>query len=149
MRSKKKNNFFKKYLVWQVIDQHGNISEAYISTGISGEVYLNYFLSILKYHIPSTILFWPDLTTCHYACSVTPYLKDKSIEFVTKKKIYAQHSSSVWNWTVLGPLLTGITGIKKQTKKFKWIQENLENIITKKVLLINLDKFSSKWKYSW
>ena len=83
--------FPKKYLVWQAMDEIGNVSEPYISMGTMNQhVYLNECLKkrllpfILKHHEISDILFWPDLATCHYANTVKEYLVSKNVDFVQK-----------------------------------------------------------------
>lgn len=92
-KTKKKTKFFKKYLVWQAIDQFGNVSDPYITTGtINGKIYLNECLRkrllpfINKFHSPHEILFWPDLATSHYSKDVLQYLEQQNIEIVPKKK---------------------------------------------------------------
>ena len=84
---KSKKKFFKKYLVWQAIDENGNVSKPYISTGtMNSQVYLNQ--CIKKILIPfinnRSVVFWPDMAPCHYTSKVTEYLKDKNIEFIEK-----------------------------------------------------------------
>lgn len=85
--------FPKRYLVWQAMDELGNVSDAFISTGtMTGQIYLEECLKkrlipfILKYHEIEDIIFWPDLATCHYAGVVTSFLAAKNIDFVSKKE---------------------------------------------------------------
>ena len=66
--------FPKKYLVWQAIDENGNISKPYISDrSMTAEIYLNECLKkrllpfIEEHYAKDEILFWPDLATVHYA----------------------------------------------------------------------------------
>lgn len=87
---KRKTKFAKKFLVWQAIDQHGNVSAPFISQGtINGDVYLNECLKkrllpfIAKNHNVEEVLFWPDMARAHYATQVTDWLKSQNIDFVS------------------------------------------------------------------
>lgn len=87
-----KTKFFKKYLVWQAIDQHGNVSKPYISTGtINAKVYLEKCLKkyllpfIAQHHSVEQVLFWPDLASAHYAKDCTDWLEEQNIQFVSKR----------------------------------------------------------------
>jgi transposase len=91
VRFKHKQKFPKKFIVWQAIDQFGNVSEPYISEGtINGDTYLNECLIkrllpfIHKHHNLNNILFWPDLATAHYHRSVQSWLHSQNINFVKK-----------------------------------------------------------------
>ena len=88
-----KAKFFKKTLIWQAMDENGNISEPFVSEGtISAEVYLKECIQarllpfIDKYYDRNQILFWPDMASAHYANKVTSFLNDSNIEFVQKSK---------------------------------------------------------------
>jgi hypothetical protein len=90
-RFKPQEKFCKKFLVWQAMDELGNVSEPFISTGtITGEVYLNECLKkrllpfIHQHHKKRKILFWPDMASCHYKKEVIEWLKAEKIEFVAK-----------------------------------------------------------------
>ncbi len=90
---KPKPKFYKKVLVWQAIDQFGNISDPYISEGtINADVYLKECIQgkllpfIDELHDRSNVLFWPDMATAHYSHKVTSYLKTEKLEFVEKSK---------------------------------------------------------------
>lgn len=87
-----KAKFFNKYLVWQAIDQNGNISEPYICTGsMNSKVYLKECIIkrlipfINKHHRQEDVVFWPDMATCHYASEVTQYLESTKIEYILKR----------------------------------------------------------------
>lgn len=91
IRFKGKEKFTKRFLVWQAIDEEGNISDPYICEGtVNAEIYLEECLKkrllpfIQKYHKNSNILFWPDLATSHYAYEVQDWLSSEKIEFVKK-----------------------------------------------------------------
>ena len=82
-----KQKFFKKYLIWQAIDELGNVSKPFISTGtMNAKVYKKE--CIVKRLVPfinnRKILFWPDMASCHYTSEVKACLKSESIEFVEK-----------------------------------------------------------------
>lgn len=88
-----KAKFFSKYLVWQAIDEFGNVSEPYISSAsMNAKVYLNECIIkrlipfIDKHHSRDKVIFWPDMATCHYATEVTRYLESEEIDFVRKEK---------------------------------------------------------------
>jgi hypothetical protein len=88
---KSKQKFAKRYLVWQALDQMGNVSEPYVSNGsINGQVYLEECLKkrllpfIEKHHKKSDVIFWPDMATAHYHNDVTKWLKAQNVEFVKR-----------------------------------------------------------------
>lgn len=92
-RFKRKEKFFKKFLVWQAIDEFGNVSDPFVSTGtVNGEVYLKECLKkrlmpfIQKYHQNSKVLFWMDMASSHYKKEVTDWLTAQGIDFVGKKE---------------------------------------------------------------
>lgn len=82
----------KKFLVWQAIDESGNVSEPFISTGtINAETYLNECLKkrllpfIMRHHNLENVVFWPDMATSHYAGVVVEWLMENGINFVHKE----------------------------------------------------------------
>jgi len=82
-----KQKFFKKYLIWQAIDELGQVSKPFISTGtMNAKVYKKE--CVLKRLVPfikkRKILFWPDMASCHYTSEVTDCLKSESIQYVEK-----------------------------------------------------------------
>ena len=86
---KSKTKFFQKYLVWQCIDEHGNVSKPYVSKGtMNSKTYKSE--CVLKRLIPfikkRDVLFWPDLASCHYTAEVTECLRENKIKFVEKRK---------------------------------------------------------------
>lgn len=92
LRFKTEEKFPKRYLIWQAIDEFGNISEPYIKFGtLKAEEYRIECLEkrlipfIKRYHPNSDVLFWPDLASIHYEKSVQNCLKDNNIEFVAKE----------------------------------------------------------------
>jgi hypothetical protein len=89
---KQMTKFPKKYLVWQAMDEFGNVSEPFIKEGsLTSPVYLEECIKkrlipfIRQHHEQQNVLFWPDLATCHYANIVTSYLEEKGINIVTKE----------------------------------------------------------------
>ena len=79
---KRKQKFYKKFLVWQAIAETGEISEPYVTIGtINKEIYLEEcirqrlvpFINEMRKNF--NVLFWPDLASSHYANCVTDYLK--------------------------------------------------------------------------
>lgn len=92
-RFKPQAKFFKKFLVWQCIDELGNVSDPYVTTGtVNGEIYLKHCLKkrlkdfIDKYHKNHKILFWMDMATSHYKKEVTDWLTAQGIDFIGKKE---------------------------------------------------------------
>ena len=88
-----KAKFFKKFLVWQAMDEFGSVSESFVSEGsMTSKVYLEECIKkrlipcIDKHHLRQEVFFWPDMDTCHYAHSVTTYLSLKKIDFIQKGK---------------------------------------------------------------
>lgn len=92
-KTKPKQKFPKKFLVWQAIDEFGNASDSFITTGtINKDIYLKECLKkrllpfILKHHKIDDVLFWPDLASSHYANDVQDWLKLNKISYVPKKE---------------------------------------------------------------
>ncbi|KAF2898211.1 hypothetical protein ILUMI_07965 [Ignelater luminosus] len=56
---------YKKYLVWQAIDENGNVSEPYVTNKRRN-------------------FGWPDLSTCHYAKVCLEFLTQEKLEFIGK-----------------------------------------------------------------
>ena len=87
-----KAKFRRSYLVWQAIDEHGNVSCPFVSDRtINSEVYLKECLKkrllpfIEKYHRRKSVLLWMDMATCHYASTVISWLEEQGIEYVSKE----------------------------------------------------------------
>ena len=83
--------FPKQYLVWQAIDQFGNVSKPYVKRGsMKADEYLREclvkrLLPFLKSkHQLSDVLFWPDMASIHYEKNVINWLESKGIQFVKK-----------------------------------------------------------------
>lgn len=92
VRFKTKTKFPKRFLVWQAIDEFGNVSKPYVKVGtMKGEEYREECLKkillpfIRKYHTVSKHLFFPDLATIHYEKSVINFMNQNDITFVPKK----------------------------------------------------------------
>jgi len=90
---KPKAKFFKKILVWQAMDENGNISQPFISEGtINSDVYLKECVKarllpfIDELHNRDDVIFWPDMATAHYSQKVTSSLKAENVEFIPKSK---------------------------------------------------------------
>lgn len=90
-RFKGKQKFPKKYLVWQCLDEDGNLSEPFISTGtIDADTYKRECLThrllpfINLHHRKADVLFWPDMATSHYAGAVTQWLDENGIDYVKR-----------------------------------------------------------------
>ena len=81
--------FPKKYLIWQAMDEFGNISEPYIKVGsMNSEEYRVECIErrlmpfINKYHKSKQVLFWPDMARIHYGKVVKEFLESHNIEYV-------------------------------------------------------------------
>lgn len=87
-----KTKFPTSYMVWQAIDQDGNISKPFITDlKINGEIYQKECLKkrllpfINKHHDINKVLFWPDMASVHYSASNINWLTSENISFVKKK----------------------------------------------------------------
>lgn len=65
--------FYKKFLIWQAIDETGNVSRPFIcDTSMNSDVYLNECIKkrllpfIDQHHSRDKVVFWPDLAPIHY-----------------------------------------------------------------------------------
>lgn len=90
---KGKTKFPKKFIIWQCLDEKGNVSEPFVSTGtINGDVYLEECLKkrlipfIKKYHNLENVLFWPDMASSHYRKDVIDWLEKEGVDFVRKSE---------------------------------------------------------------
>lgn len=88
---KYQEKFPKKYLVWQCLDETGNVSSPFVTQGsMNGDVYLKEcFKKILlpfikKHHKIENVLLWMDMASCHYKGTVTEWLEQNGIDYVTK-----------------------------------------------------------------
>uniref|UniRef100_A0A158P5B2 Tc1-like transposase DDE domain-containing protein n=1 Tax=Tetranychus urticae TaxID=32264 RepID=A0A158P5B2_TETUR len=88
---KQKSKFPKRFLVWQAIDEFGNVSRPFITEStMKSDIYIKHCLKsilskfIKKYHPNSPVLFWPDMATVHYAKPVMQWLAENDIDFVEK-----------------------------------------------------------------
>src|SRR5258708_3918017 len=93
VRFKPKSKFLKKYLIWQAIDEGGNVSRPYVSTNTqTAETYLKECLQkillpfIEEHHDKKDVVLWMDMATCHYATQVTNWLRENEIDFIEKKE---------------------------------------------------------------
>jgi transposase len=77
--------------VWQALDENGNVSDPFISTGtIDAKTYKEECVEkrlvpfIERHHDKTEVLFWPDMATSHYAGIVRESLASHGITFVEK-----------------------------------------------------------------
>ena len=89
-----KDKYPKWFLVWQAVDEFGNISEHSIKDGTLGaEEYRSechhkrLIPYINKNNFENPVLFWPDMATIHYARSVQNWFGDNNIEFIEEWKM--------------------------------------------------------------
>jgi hypothetical protein len=90
-RFKPKEKFAKKFLVWQAIDECGNVSEPYIKVGsMKAEKYRTECLEdrlipfMDEHHKREDVLFWPYFATIHYQKDVQQWLQSENLNFVSK-----------------------------------------------------------------
>lgn len=90
-RFKAKTKFAKKYLVWQCIDELGNVSEAFISDDtMNAETYKKKCLQkrllpfITQHHRKEDVVVWMDMATSHYAGVCTQFLDGEGVDYVAK-----------------------------------------------------------------
>lgn len=87
----KLSKFAKKYLVWQAICTCGLKSDIFVATGtVNQEIYVKEclqkrLLPFLKKHDLS-VLFWPDLASCHYGKKAMEWYAAKNVQVVPKDK---------------------------------------------------------------
>lgn len=93
IRFKYKLKFPKRYLVWQVLDEKGNVSKPYISTeSMNGRTYLEECLKkillpfIKQHHEKDDVLLWMDMASSHYHHDVIQWLQQNEINFIEKKE---------------------------------------------------------------
>jgi len=92
-RVKEITKFPKKTMVWQAMDEFGNVSEPYVSEGtMTGNIYLEECLKkrlipfIKALHDVEDVLFWPDLAPPHYTPEAREYLESENVEYVPRNK---------------------------------------------------------------
>lgn len=92
-RFQHKEKFAGKYLVWQAMDELGNVSEPFISTGtITMEVYRSECLEkrllpfIEKHHQKEEVLFWPDMASAHYGQVAVAWYEENGIDYVHRNE---------------------------------------------------------------
>jgi hypothetical protein len=90
---KPKSKFVKQFLVWQALDENGQLSDAFISEGImNAKVYLEECLKkrllpfLNRHHNVHQVIFWPDMATSHYSKICTEFLTANSIKFAKKRQ---------------------------------------------------------------
>uniref|UniRef100_A0AC35TUS9 DDE_3 domain-containing protein n=1 Tax=Rhabditophanes sp. KR3021 TaxID=114890 RepID=A0AC35TUS9_9BILA len=90
VRARTKKKYAGKFMIWQAIDENGNITKPFVTDkSMNWEVYLHclnkFLLPFIKKHQTDTpMLFWPDMATCHYQKDVKKFLKENKINFVDK-----------------------------------------------------------------
>ena len=86
-----KTKFPAKYLVWQAIDEYGQVTSPYVTKGsLNGKKYRDECLKkrllpfIRKKHKNSTIFLWMDMASCHYSNIVLTWLRANKIKYVER-----------------------------------------------------------------
>ena len=84
----------KKFLVWQALDQFGNVSEPFVHEGcMNSKTYLKECVIgrlipfIKDYHKIENVIFCPDLDTIHYA-NIVKIKIEKNLSLVLKEEIH-------------------------------------------------------------
>jgi hypothetical protein len=82
-----------KYLIWQCLDENGNVSKPYVYKGtINGQIYLKECLKkrlmpfVKKHHKIENVVFWADLASSHYTKDVLEWLESQGIDYIEKKE---------------------------------------------------------------
>lgn len=89
-----KAKYLEKYFGWQVIDEFGNVSFSTLCFWefFQCRVYLKERIKkrllpfIDKHHATANVIFWPVMTTSHYANKVTHYMLNTYIKFIKKNE---------------------------------------------------------------
>jgi len=87
-----KEKFYEKFLVWQAIDESGNVSVPFVTKStMNWEIYLNKCFKkrlpfIKKHHNLNDVLVWMDMATCHYKKEVTDWLSLIGLDFISKNE---------------------------------------------------------------
>lgn len=78
------SKFPRKFLVWQAMDQFGNVSKPFVSRGtMNANIYLEKCVKgilipfIEEHHSLNQVVFWPDLVSVHYQKDVVTFLREK------------------------------------------------------------------------
>lgn len=89
-KAKKLTKYPKKYLIWQAICTCGRRSQIFTTTGnVNQDIYVNEclqkkLLPFIKSH-KGSVLFWPDLATCHYGRLAKEWYEKNNIVVVPKE----------------------------------------------------------------
>ena len=88
------SKFPKKFLIWQALDQFGNVSQPYVHEGsMNSETYLKECVIdrlipfIMEHNKIENVIFWPDLATIHYANAVKEEIQNISIWYWKRKTL--------------------------------------------------------------
>lgn len=107
-----------KYLVWHAIDEFGDVSQLYApESSINAHVYKyskecikkRFILFIGKHYARANVIFWPDITTCHYVINVTDYLRVYQCWIYKEKWRSPKCTPSSRNRKILGSLQKRVT----------------------------------------
>ena len=89
----------KQFLVWQAMDELGNVCRSYVEKGSLGSVkYLEECLRkrllpfIKKYHPNLNVVIWPDMARIHYSTDVQQWLQTEGIDYVKWEDDYVKCS---------------------------------------------------------
>lgn len=89
-KEKKLDKFPKKYLIWQAICTCGLKSGIFVSTGtVNQKIYVEkclkkFLLPFIKSH-KGSVLFWPDLASCHYGRLAMDWYDQNGVTVVTRE----------------------------------------------------------------
>ena len=145
-----KAKFYKKYLVWQAINENGDVSEPLICEGsLNSQTYLQECVKkgllpfIDKHYNCEDILFWPDLGTSHYANSVTEYLREQKVEFVPKNSNppnVPQTRGIKMFWAECKREYKKLPKAPKNLRGFRQVWKRISKSVAKKVGKVVMDK---------
>jgi hypothetical protein len=100
-----------KYLIWQCLDENGNVSKPYVYKGtINGQIYLKECLKkrlmpfVKKHDKIENVVFWADLASSHYTKDVLEWLETQGIDYIKKKGKCTERSSGAPDRKILGSM---------------------------------------------
>ena len=97
---------------------------------------------IKKYHSDGKYVFWPDLTSSHYANTVLKFLNDNNVKFVQK-------ADNPANVPKVRPIEEFWAHLKKKVYEGDWQAKNLDQLKDRiKKTLKNIDKDAVQNAYS-
>lgn len=143
-RQKKLSKFPKKFLIWQAICTCGRRSKIFTTTGtVNQDVYTNqclqkYLLPFIRSH-KGSVLFWPDLASCHYGRQAAEWYQRNKVNVVPRE-------ANPPNCPELRPIECYWAILKKNLRKTKGFSKDIKDF--KRKCKIGADKVTQETVYS-